>query len=211
MKNADRRKQTIRQLLEATKELLWDKSCHAITLKDIMERSQLSKGAIFHYVKSKDEIFAWVLEERLDAVNDRFEEEVAGSLDKAFEGPMLAIARSLAGLEDSHEATNKVLLYLLGKENEPAVAEVLKQFHERSVSVSRQWISTGQKYGVIKETVNPDETAELFVLLSLGLRVRASMRPSDESLSAREVSEFMAGILKNEDEALSSDRRGEFK
>lgn len=208
MKNADRRKQTIRQLLEATKELLRDKSCHAITLKDIMERSQLSKGAIFHYVKSKDEIFAWVLEERLDAVNDRFEEEVAGSLDKAFEGPLLAIARSLAGLEDSHEATNKVLLYLLGKENEPAVAEVLKQFHERSVSVSRQWISTGQKYGVIKETVNPDETAELFVLLSLGLRVRASMRPSDESLSAREVSEFMAGILKNEDEALSSDRKG---
>lgn len=197
MKNSDRRKQTIGQLLMATKELLRDKSAHAITLKDIMEQSQLSKGAIFHYVKSKDEIFAWVLEDRLDAVNDRFEEEVAGSLDKAFEGPMLAIARSLAGLEDSHEATNKVLLYLLGKENEPAVAEVLKQFHERSVSVSKQWIITGQKYGVIKEMVNPDETAELFVLLSLGLRVRASMRASSESLSAREISDFMAGILKN--------------
>ncbi|WP_238654742.1 TetR/AcrR family transcriptional regulator [Paenibacillus piscarius] len=211
MKNSDRRKQTVGQLLEATKELLRDKSCHAITLKDIMEQSGLSKGAIFHYVKSKDEIFAWVLEERLDAVNDRFEEEVAGSLDKAFEGPMLAIARSLAGLEDSREVTNKVLLYLLGKENEPAVAEVLKQFYERSVSVSRQWITTGQKYGVIKENVNPDETAELFVLLSLGLRVRASMRSTSGSFSAREVSEFMAGILKNEDEALSSDKKGENK
>ncbi|WP_339313448.1 TetR/AcrR family transcriptional regulator [Paenibacillus sp. FSL M7-0896] len=197
MKNADRRKQTIRQLLDATKELLRDKSCHAITLKDIMEQSQLSKGAIFHYVKSKDEIFAWVLEERLDAVNDRFEEEVRGSIDKSFDGPMHAIARSLAGLEDSHEATNKVLLYLLGKENEPAVAEVLEHFHERSVSVSRQWIITGQKYGVIKETVNPDETAELFVLLSLGLRVRASLRSSSGTLSAKEISGFMAGILKN--------------
>lgn len=110
---------------------------------------------------------------------------------------MLAIARSLAGLEDSHEATNKVLLYLLGKENEPAVAEVLEHFHERSVSVSRQWIITGQKYGVIKDSVNPDETAELFVLLSLGLRVRTSMRASPESLSAKEVAGFMAGILKN--------------
>lgn len=64
-----------------------------------MEQSQLSKGAIFHYVKSKDEIFAWVLEERLDAVNDRFEEEVRGSIDKSFDGPMHAIARSLAGLK----------------------------------------------------------------------------------------------------------------
>lgn len=196
MKNADRRKQTIRQLLDATKELLRDKSCHAITLKDIMEQSQLSKGAIFHYVKSKDEIFAWVLEERLDAVNEHFEEEVRGSIDKSFDGPMHAIARSLAGLEDSHEATNKVLLYLLGKENEPAVAEVLEHFHERSVSVSREWIATGQKHGVIKENVNPDETAELFVLLSLGLRVRASLRTSSEALSAKGVSDFMAGILK---------------
>lgn len=197
MKNSDRRKQTIRQLLDATKELLRDKSCHAITLKDIMEQSQLSKGAIFHYVKSKDEIFAWVLEERLEAVNERFEEEVAGSLNKTFDGPMLAISKSLAGLEDSHEATNKVLLYLMGKENEPAVAEVLEHFHERSVSVSRQWITTGQRHGVIKENVNPDETAELFVLLSLGLRVRASLRPSSRSVAAKEVSDFMAGILKN--------------
>lgn len=47
MKNADRREQTIRQLLEATKQLLRDKSCHAITLKDIMEQSQLSKGLYF--------------------------------------------------------------------------------------------------------------------------------------------------------------------
>lgn len=198
MKNSDRRKNTIRQLLDATKELLRDKSCHAITLKDIMEQSRLSKGAIFHYVKSKDEIFAWVLEERLEAVNEHFEEEVASSLDKTFDGPMLAISNSMAGLEDSHEVTNKVLLYMLGKENEPEIAKVLEHFHERSVSVSRQWIITGQKYGVIQETVNPDETAELFVLLSLGLRVRASLTTSPGSLSAKGVSDFMAGILKKQ-------------
>lgn len=196
MKNSDRRKQTISQLLEATKELLRDKSCDAITLKDIMKQSNLSKGAIFHYVKSKDEIFAWVLEERLAAVNEHFEAEVAGSLIKTFDGPMQAISRSLAGLEDSHEATNKILLYMLGKENEPAVAEVLEHFYERSVSVSREWIATGQKYGVIKETVDPDETAELFVLMSLGLRVRASLRSSSQSLSVQRVSDMMAGILK---------------
>ncbi|WNS46347.1 TetR/AcrR family transcriptional regulator [Paenibacillus sp. MMS20-IR301] len=197
MKNSERREHTIRQLLDATKELLRHKSCDAVTLKDIMEQSQLSKGAIFHYVKSKDEIFARVLEERLEAVNEHFEEAVASSPDKTFEGPMQAISRSLAGLEDSHEATNKILLYMLGKENEPVVAKVLEHFHERSVSVSRQWIITGQKYGVINENVNPDETAELFVLLSLGLRVQASLRTSTESLSAKRVSDFMAGILKN--------------
>ncbi|MNI87357.1 hypothetical protein D3C73_1445530 [compost metagenome] len=65
------------------------------------------------------------------------------------------------------------------------------------MSVSKFWIITGQEHGVIKESVNPDETAELFVLLSLGLRVRASFPISSVSLSAKEVSDFMAGILKN--------------
>lgn len=198
MKNEDRRKQTVRQLLDATKVLLRGKSCHEITLKDIMEQSQLSKGAIFHYVKSRDEIFAWVLQERLEAVNEHFNVEIAKTADKTFDGPMLAISSNLAGLEESHEVTNKVLLYLLGKENEPAVAEVLQQFYERSVSVSQQWIMTGQEHGVINESVNPDDTAELFVLLSLGLRVRASIPISSESFTATNVSDFMAGLLKKQ-------------
>ncbi|MBW4082293.1 TetR/AcrR family transcriptional regulator [Paenibacillus sp. S150] len=198
MKNEDRRKLAVRQLLDATKLLLQEKSCHEITLKDIMEQSQLSKGAIFHYVKSRDEIFAWVLHERLKAVDELFNAEVAKTGDSTFERPMQAISRNLAELEDSHEVTNKVLLYLLGKENEPAVAEVLQQFYERSVSVSNQWIRTGQEHGVIKESVQPDETAELFVLLSLGLRVRASIPTSSASLTAKEVSDFMAGILKKQ-------------
>ncbi|WP_440116944.1 TetR/AcrR family transcriptional regulator [Paenibacillus sp. QZ-Y1] len=199
MKNEERRKQTVQQLLSATKALLQEKSCYAITLKDIMEQSKLSKGAIFHYVKSRDEIFAWVLQERLEAINEQFDKEVAKSPDKTFDGPMLAISNNLAGLEESHEVTNKVLLYLLGKEDEPAIAEVLQHFYERSVSFSTQWIRTGQEHGVIEASVDADKTAELFVLLSLGLRVRASFPTTSVSLPAQEVSNFMSGILKKKD------------
>ena len=42
------------------------------------------------------------------------------------------------------DVTNKVLIYLLGKEDQPAVAEALKQYYERSVHLSKQWILTGQ-------------------------------------------------------------------
>ncbi|SFE94243.1 hypothetical protein SAMN04487969_109243 [Paenibacillus algorifonticola] len=51
---------------------------------------------------------------------------------------------------------------------------------------------------MIVETVNPDITAELFVLLSFGLRVRASFPLSSVSLAAKEISDFMAGILKKQ-------------
>ena len=66
MKQEERRKQTIRLLLDATKELIREKGGHSITMKDIMDQSGLSKGSIFHYVKSEDEIFVWVLQDRLE-------------------------------------------------------------------------------------------------------------------------------------------------
>ncbi|KIL38747.1 TetR family transcriptional regulator [Gordoniibacillus kamchatkensis] len=195
MKNADRRKQTTRQLLDAAKELLQEKSCHAITMKDITERSKLSKGAIFHYVRSKDEIFAWVLQEQLEEMNDQFMNEV-NRPQKSFEGPMQTIADNLQTLGDAHNVTNKVLVYLLGKEDEPGVAEVLRHFYERAVQFSRQWISIGQRHGVIRESVDPDKTAEMFVLLSLGLRVRSSLQIGASLFTAQDLASFMSGMLK---------------
>lgn len=196
MKNEDRRERTIRQIFDATKELLREKNCHTITMKDIMEKSELSKGAIFHYVKNKDEIFAWVLQDRLEEINEQFMKEVEQG-EKTFDGPMLAISSNLAALENANEVTNKVLMYLLGREDEPAVAEVLHHFYQRSVHLAKQWIVIGQQHGVIQESVDSERTAEMFVLLSFGLRVRSSFLKVPVSYTAQDLSSFMAATLKN--------------
>lgn len=195
MKQEERRQQTTRQLLEATKALIGEKGCHVITMKDIMERSELSKGAIFHYVKSKYELFAWVLEESLTDTNDRFEDEVERH-GGSFKQPMQLLAKRFAELEDAGSPTNKVLMYLLGKEDEPAVAEVLRQFYERSVRFSKQWIVTGQRHGVIPESVDADRMAELFVVLALGLRARASIPNAARAFTAEHFAMFVSGSLR---------------
>lgn len=195
MKQEERRQQTTRQLIDATKELIREKGCHSVTLKDIMEKSELSKGAIFHYFKSKDEIFVSVLQERLEETNERFVNEVEQGR-RTFDGPMRQIARGLPALEDAQDITNKILMYLLGREDQPAVAEALKQFYERSVQLSKQWIATGQRHGVIPESVDTDKTAEMFVLLSLGLRIRSSFPIAPASFTAADFSSFMVNILR---------------
>ncbi|KRF44101.1 TetR/AcrR family transcriptional regulator [Paenibacillus sp. Soil787] len=195
MKQEERRQQTTTLLLDSTKELIREKGCHSITMKDIMEKSGLSKGAIFHYVKSKDEIFAWVLQERLEVSNNRFMNEVDQD-HPTFDNPMQKITASLSELEDGQEVTNKVLMYLLGKEDQPLVADVLKQYYERSVHVSKQWIMTGQEHGVIPESVDTDKTAEMFVLLSLGFRLRSSIPLTGTSFNTQDYSLFMRDMLK---------------
>lgn len=98
MKQEERRQQTIRLLLDTTKGLIQEKGCHSITLKDIMDKSGLSKGAIFHYVKSKDEIFVWVLQERLEETNERFMNEVEQGR-QTFDEPMQKISESILGMK----------------------------------------------------------------------------------------------------------------
>jgi len=194
VKQEERRKETIRLLLDAVKSLILEKGCHAVTMRDIMARSGLSKGAIFHYVASKDELFVWVLQERLDETNERFMREVAKG-EGTFEGPMRRIADSLPALADPADATNRVLMYLLGKEDSPAVAEALNRFYERSVKLSRTWIVTGQTHGVIPASVDADRAAELFVMLTFGLRMRASLSRETPAFGAAELAGFMAGVL----------------
>ncbi|WP_199621953.1 TetR/AcrR family transcriptional regulator [Paenibacillus alkalitolerans] len=196
MKQEERRQQTTRLVLDTTKELIRDKGCHSITMKDIMDKSGLSKGAIFHYVKSKDEIFVWVLQERLEETNERFMNEVEQGR-RSFDEPMQKIAESISAYENAQDVTNKVLMYLLGKEEQPVIAEALKQYYERSVYLSRKWIETGQLRGVIPESVDADKSAEMFVLLTFGLRVRSSIPFAPAAFKAQDFSSFIIDILKS--------------
>lgn len=155
---------------------------------------ELVKGGYFHYVKSKDELFVWVLQERLEETNELFMNEVEQGR-RSFDEPYQKIFESISAYANA-DVTNKVLMYLLGKEEQPVIAEALKQYYERSVFLSRQWIETGQRYGVIPESVDVGKTAEMFVLLTIGLRVRSTIPSVPAVFKAQEFSSFIIDILK---------------
>ncbi|XID95540.1 TetR/AcrR family transcriptional regulator [Paenibacillaceae bacterium WGS1546] len=207
MKQEERKARTIRKLLDATEQLIAEKDCASITMNEIMERSNLSKGAIFHHVKTKDEIFARVLMERLEETDRRFTAETELE-EKTFEGPMRQIARGFSALDDGREATNKVLAYLLGKQEDPAVKEALGRYYEQSVRLSRQWIASGQRHGVIPETLDAGRAGEMFTLLSLGLRVRASLPNSPAAFTSDDFAGFIVEILQPNGKI---EKRGESK
>jgi len=194
VKQEERKRMTVGKLLDAAKELIREKGCASITMQDMMDRSNLSKGAIFHHVKSKDEIFAWVLQDRLEETDKRFAAETEQEV-KTFEGPMRRIEESFSSLEDGTDVTNKVLMYLLGKENEPTVAEALGRYYEQSVRFSTQWIASGQRHGVIPDTVDAGKAGELFVLLSMGLRMRSSIPDAASAFSAPDFARFVRSVL----------------
>ncbi|KAA0564538.1 TetR/AcrR family transcriptional regulator [Rossellomorea aquimaris] len=194
MDRASKRKRTKQLLLEATKELVREKGCSKMTLNDIIERTGLSKGAIYHYVKSKDELLALVLEERLEDINDRFFAEVNKG-KKELKGPLQEIIKKLPSLQDPFDPTNRIFIYLLGQNDQPDVSEVIRRFYEQVIQLSKQWIVAGQKAGVISLSVNADKTAELFILISYGFRMRSAISSDSYAFGPDDFSNFIAGLL----------------
>jgi len=194
LKQEERRQRTLRQMIDATKALIQEKGCHSITMQDIMGRSGLSKGAIFHYVNSKDELFVMLLQDGLEETNRRFMNEIEEGR-RNFDDPMQKIKDSIVEYENPQNVTNKVLVYLFGKEEDPAVAEALKQYYDRTVFLSQLWIETGQQHGVIPKTVEADKTAELFTLMTLGFRIRARIPNVQAFVKAQDLTSLMTDIL----------------
>ncbi|MBB6729285.1 TetR/AcrR family transcriptional regulator [Cohnella zeiphila] len=202
MKRELKREQTLRKLIEASRDLIREKGCIQTTMSDIMERSGLSKGAIFHYVKGKDELFGLVLQSRTEETDRLFKEAVNRRPD--FQGPMRAIASGFPELSDPQDVSNRIFRYLLGRSEEPGVGEILARYYEDSVRKSAVWIEQGQRHGVIPEAVDANKTGEMFVLLSLGMRLRSGIEGVPNSVTAEDMAEWIAGTLHSQPGTASS-------
>lgn len=194
MKRELKRERTKRLMLDAAKELIREKGCARMTLNDMMERSGLSKGGIFHYVKSKSELLSWVLQDWLEETNRRFLAATERE-EKTFEGPIREIIVRLPELEAPDNVGNRVLMYLLGKGDQPEVKEVVRRFYEQALRVSKQWIVAGQEAGVIPLSVDADKMADLFVLISLGLRVRGFVSADGFAFGSGDFAALMTDML----------------
>lgn len=77
-------------LLEATKELLWERGYDAMSPNDIIQRSGVGKGSFYHHFKGKKALAIAALELRADELVEEFEgifstnEHWLDQLDKYF-------------------------------------------------------------------------------------------------------------------------------
>lgn len=197
MKQEDKRNATLQLLLDTTRTLVVEKGSANTTLYDIMERSGLSKGAIFHYVKSKDELFALLLQDRLEMINERFY-KVIDEGERSFEGPFHEIVSGLEQLIDPQEVTNDVFMYLVSKNELPIIQETVSRFYDQSVLLAKRWIDSGKQHGVIPSSVDSSKNAELFTLLSLGFRIRSHISSDYKQFSIEDFVQLMVERLQSQ-------------
>ncbi|MDF2681508.1 MAG: TetR/AcrR family transcriptional regulator [Brevibacillus sp.] len=183
-------------LLTITEELIEEKGCHQTTLQDIIKRSGLSKGAIYHYVKSKDELLGLLLRKRLERIGTQFYEKVHQG-EHNLHSPLAAISDALRHIHDPKDVTNLIFIYLLSKKDDPTIGKMLTAIYERSVQNSQEWIELGQKNGVIPASLDAEKTATLFTILTYGIRVQTVVSPDMKTFGAEDVFQIMYQTLSN--------------
>ncbi|MDQ6419865.1 TetR/AcrR family transcriptional regulator [Paenibacillus sp. LHD-117] len=187
-----------KRLLDCARSLIEEKGCVKTTLQDIMACSGLSKGAIYHYVKSKEELFGLLLQFELGKVDDRFRQAAASSGDLT--GPLRAIAAGLTAMQQEDSVGSRVLTYLLSQRGKSGIQAILSEYHERTVAMSTGWIELGQQEGVIHSELNASMAAEQFVTVAYGMGMRNLLANVSEAGGAvfgeEEFYRYMLAILK---------------
>lgn len=195
---------SLKLLLDTAQSMILEKGCRATTLQDIADRSGLTKGAIYHYVKSKDELFALILEAGIADTNQRFYESVARapSGPKGIQGPLSTLSERLRGAANADNVANLIFFYLLSQKDKPAVAQILKHYYETSIQTSIKWIEVGQRHGAIPAHIDAKQAARMFILFKNGLQVQHIITSGDEDdIDDMEVYSFMLNALGSRPEA----------
>ncbi|MED4727862.1 TetR/AcrR family transcriptional regulator [Aneurinibacillus migulanus] len=184
-------------LLSVTEQTILELGCNKTTLQEIMNRTGLSKGAIYHYVKSKDELFSFILEARMQGINERFHAAVNQAKLGELAGPLQAITEGLIPqITDEKDVSNIVFVYLLSRRDDPHIQEILQRIHRYSLDLAVKWIEVGQQYQAIPEHVDAYAVASSFLLYVYGLRVQRIIEPNASKVDDKHLFELFYQTLR---------------
>lgn len=172
---------SFQHILSITEEIILEKGCRSTTLKDIIERSGLSKGAIYHYVDSKDELFGLILKSKIGEMNEKFNTTITQSIkeENPSQGRFSVVSQFFHSRQNTNDIGNLIFIYLLSQDNEK-VKKILNDLFRYSKETGAQWIKMGQDNGVIPSTIDAVKMSTLLMTFSYGLRVTQILSSSDE-------------------------------
>lgn len=182
-----------RQIVDAAVDVFLEKSYHAATVGDVAQRVGISQGAMYTYVRSKDDILYMICAETVDAHREAVQQAVAAHADPvarlraavhAFVLSVYATRNStLVVYREAHDLEPQSIKALLAKAGEfiasfeafLAAAKCCKSSESRlmvanfitylpTVIANRAWYLRGR---VGRERVIAETTA--FILRALGL------------------------------------------
>lgn len=160
-------------ILKTAFSLFITKGYKAVTMQDLENATKLTKGAFYHYFKSKDELFQAVIEKYylpsvLVCQSDKIEsmEHYINLNVSCIREKMLTLQELTGGkMPDPHYLT----LILEAKKYFPSLEEKIKCTFRSQINYWEKVIVKAKDSGEIKNTIESSILAETFTAIGLGI------------------------------------------
>jgi AcrR family transcriptional regulator len=159
--------------LDAAQRLIQTKGYEAMSIQELLDELEASKGAFYHYFDSKQAL--------LEAVVVRFTDGAMASVAPILNDPDLPalrkLERVLAGIASLKAEQKELMLAIIEVWNSDGNAIVREKVRRLSERVMIPLFSAVVKQGLDEGTLHvdsPDETAKVLVALMLGFQPQAA-------------------------------------
>lgn len=185
-------------ILKTAYLLFLRKSYKAVTMKDIVEETGLSKGAFYHYFNSKEEVFEEVVNKYfmklIDIDYDRFPHDSLCSFYNGFfkflDDYIKQIESSGASMEQS---VNFYFLIFEALRIIPEFRKRIDELHRKELNAWKNVIRTAREKGEIKTSLNDEAVAKLFIYGNDGAGIRLILHNDLEEMKS-ELSSVYNGL-----------------
>jgi AcrR family transcriptional regulator len=159
--------------LDVAQRLIQTKGYEAMSIQDLLDQLEASKGAFYHYFDSKQAL--------LEAVVERFADGAMASLAPVLADPRLPALRKLekffAGIASLKAEQKDLMLAIIEVWNSDGNAIVREKVRRLSERIMIPLLSAVVKQGVDEGTLqvdSPDEMAKVLASLMLGFQQQAT-------------------------------------
>lgn len=154
------------RIVEAALEVFTKKGYHETTMDDIAERLGVSKGALYLYFKSKEDLYRAILNASFLSMTDSLRSTASsgGSPAQTCEALFDNLTKNTSSLGHSFEVISEA-------SRNPALAKVVKEYYRDTTEVIEQCMKELRKDGSLRKDVDTRLLAQGLIALFDGLMI----------------------------------------
>ena len=177
-------KETRDYILKKTLELFLQKSYKEVTMKEIVDRTGLSKGAFYHYFESKDAVFVEVVKYFYsDIMITDYSGFPHSSLKDFYNAYITKLQVSSNAEDEARDETNLFVFISEASRKIPNFSEI--HINQRKIEVD-SWsdaVKRAKLSNEIRSDLSDQDIAKMFIYLSDGVSLTAiTSKPNEETL-----------------------------
>ncbi len=193
---SDKSEQKKKLIIEIARKVFMEKGYKSVTMKDIVEACEISRGGLYLYFQSTGEIFEEVLKSEQEDADDLF----AGNIPKeASPSDILALLLKEQKKEilNRNASLNKAIYEYFFDSREPFKDNMLKKQFDAAVHVIEKLITAGAESGEFY-CEDPRGAARHIMYVLEGLKIASQTRGISEAAIDREILYAMQGLIVDE-------------